>query len=137
MSDRNVGVFGIYSTRASIEFASEVLSTAGFPASDISVLMKKNLEDSSEMAGLAVGLTLGSITGALIGLGLPAYEAKQYAGHAEVGGILLSVQCHTAGEVTRTKEIMETTGGEHISSSGEFMVDTIDFALAGIGPIRH
>src|SRR5437773_8597279 len=43
------------------------------------------------LAGAGVGGTVGGIAGALIGLGLPEYEAKRYAGRIEKGGILLSV----------------------------------------------
>ena len=59
------------------------------------------------------------MTGALIGLGIPEYEAKRYEGRLQKGGILLSVHCDTSDQIKRSKEIIERTGGEDISSTGE------------------
>jgi len=71
------------------------------------------------LAGVGVGGAVGGFTGALIGLGIPEYEAKRYEGRVQKGGILLSVHCDTSEEVKRAKEIMKSTGGEDISSTGE------------------
>ena len=43
MSGKKVAVFGIYSTRVSVENATDSLIKAGFPASDISVLLPESL----------------------------------------------------------------------------------------------
>jgi hypothetical protein len=45
------------------------------------------------IAGVGVGGAVGGIAGALIGLGIPEYEAKRYEGRIKDGGILLSVHC--------------------------------------------
>ena len=71
------------------------------------------------LAGLGVGGVVGGITGALIGAGIPEYEAKRYEGRLSSGGILLSVHCEKPDEVARAKEIIEKTGGDDISVSGE------------------
>jgi hypothetical protein len=71
------------------------------------------------LAGMGVGGAVGGVTGALIGLGIPEYEAKRYEGRIAKGGILLSVHCDTSEEIDRAKEIMERSGGENISSTGE------------------
>jgi len=71
------------------------------------------------LAGVGVGGALGGLTGALIGLGVPEYEAKRYEGRVKDGGILLSVHSDTSGEVMRAKEILEQTGAQDISSTGE------------------
>ena len=71
------------------------------------------------LAGLGVGGAVGGFTGAMIGLGIPEYEAKRYEGRLQKGGILLSVHCDTSEEIDRAKEILERTGGEDISSTGE------------------
>jgi hypothetical protein len=76
------------------------------------------------LAGVGVGGTIGGITGALVGMGIPEYEAKRYEGRIQKGGILLSVHCSTSDEVKRAKDIIERTGGEDVSSSGEASVDT-------------
>jgi hypothetical protein len=177
MSGKKVAVFGIYSTRAAIENATDSLVKAGFPTSDISVLMPESLGGSKEMgtekatkapegaaagvttggviggtlgllagvgllaipglgpfiaagpimaglAGLGVGGAVGGVTGALIGMGIPEFEAKRYEGRLQKGGILLSVHCDTSDEIKRAKEVMERTGGEDISSTGEASTDS-------------
>src|SRR4029078_10630490 len=43
------------------------------------------------LAGAGAVGALGGITGALIGWGIPEYEAKRYEGRVRKGGILLSV----------------------------------------------
>jgi hypothetical protein len=74
------------------------------------------------LAGLGVGGAVGGVTGALIGMGIPEYEAKRYEGRLQKGGILLSVHCSTSEEIKRAKELVERTGGEDISSTGEASV---------------
>jgi len=71
------------------------------------------------LAGLGVGGAVGGLVGALVGMGIPEYEAKRYEGRVKDGGILLTVHCDTSDEITRAKAILEQTGAEDISSSGE------------------
>src|SRR5208282_5443846 len=71
------------------------------------------------LAGAGAGGALGGLTGALIGMGIPEYEAKRYEGRVKDGGILLSVHSDTSEEVKRAKEILERTGAQDISSTGE------------------
>jgi len=80
------------------------------------------------LAGMGVGGTVGGVTGALVGLGIPEYEAKRYEGVIRKGGILLSVHCVTSDEVGRGKNILKGTGGEDISSTGEASVGRDDRA---------
>jgi hypothetical protein len=75
------------------------------------------------LAGLGVGGAVGGIAGALIGLGMPEYEAKRYEGRVKSGGILLSVHCDDSQWTKRAKEILERTGAEDISSTGEAGAD--------------
>jgi hypothetical protein len=75
------------------------------------------------LAGVGIGGAVGGFTGALVGLGIPEYEAKRYEGRVQKGGILLSVHCDTSDEIKRAKEIMEHTGAEDISSTGESSAD--------------
>ena len=76
------------------------------------------------LAGLGVGGAVGGVTGALIGMGIPEFEAKRYEGRLQKGGILLSVHCDTSDEIKRAKEVVERTGGEDISSTGEASADS-------------
>lgn len=71
------------------------------------------------LAGAGVGGTVGGITGALIGMGIPEYEAKRYEGRVKDGGILLSVHSDESASTKRAKEILERTGAQDISSTGE------------------
>ena len=177
MSSKKVGVFGIYTTRVAVENAMDSLMKAGFPASDISVLLPESLGGPKDMgtekatkapegtavgattggviggtlgllagvgllaipglgpfiaagpimaglAGLGVGGAVGGATGALIGMGIPEFEAKRYEGRLKSGGILLSVHCDTAEEIKQAKEVVERTGGQDVSSTGESSADT-------------
>ena len=177
MTGKKVGVFGIYSSRTAVENATDALVQAGFPTSDISVLLPESLASSGPkemgtkkatkapegttagataggviggtlgvlagvgllaipglgpfiaagpimagLAGLGVGGAVGGVTGALIGMGIPEFEAKRYEGRLKNGGILLSVHCDTGEEIKRAKELLERTGGQDVSSTGESSV---------------
>jgi hypothetical protein len=75
------------------------------------------------LAGAGVGGAVGGITGALIGMGIPEYEAKRYEGRVKSGGILLSVHSDNSDWTKRAKEILERTGAQDISSTGEAKAD--------------
>src|SRR5947207_8544995 len=71
------------------------------------------------LAGAGVGGAVGGLTGALVGMGIPEYEAKRYQGRVKDGGILLSVHSDSSDETKRAKEILQQTGAQDISSTGE------------------
>lgn len=71
------------------------------------------------IAGAGVGGTIGGISGALIGLGIPEYEAKRYEGSVKDGGILLSVHCDDSKAIKSAKQLLEVTGAHDIASSTE------------------
>jgi hypothetical protein len=75
------------------------------------------------LAGVGAGGAIGGITGALIGMGIPEYEAKRYEGRVKEGGILLSVHCDDSKWTKRAKEILEATGADDVSSTGEAGAD--------------
>jgi hypothetical protein len=74
------------------------------------------------LAGLGVGGAVGGLVGALVGMGIPEYEAKRYEGHLKEGGVLLSVHCNTADEITRAKAILTSTHATDVASTGETSV---------------
>jgi hypothetical protein len=84
------------------------------------------------LAGVGVGGAVGGIAGALIGMGIPEHEAKRYEVRVKEGGILLSVHSDNADWTKRAKEILERTGAQDISSTGEAGADYVrsDRALA-------
>jgi hypothetical protein len=75
------------------------------------------------LAGVGVGGTLGGLVGAMVGMGMPEYEAKRYEGRIKEGGILLSVHCDNSDWVKRAKELLKETGAEDIASAGEAAAD--------------
>ncbi|HZR58631.1 MAG TPA: quinol:electron acceptor oxidoreductase subunit ActD [Terriglobales bacterium] len=75
------------------------------------------------LAGVGVGGAVGGITGALVGMGIPEYEAKRYEGRVKEGSILLSVHCDDSNWTKKAKEILESTGAEDVSSTGEAGAD--------------
>ena len=75
------------------------------------------------LAGIGVGGAVGGFTGALIGMGIPEYEAKRYEGRVKDGGILLSVHSDDSAWTRKAKAILEGTGAQDISSTGEASAD--------------
>jgi hypothetical protein len=175
MSGKNTAAFGIYSTRAGVENAVEVLKARGYRNTDISVLFPENAGTKdfatekhtkapegaaagggtgavvggtlgwltgigalaipglgpfiaagpimAALAGAGVGVAVGGILGALVGIGIPEYEAKRYEGRIKSGGILLSVHCDDSEWTKKAKAILEETGAEDVSSTGESAAD--------------
>lgn len=75
------------------------------------------------LGGIGVGGAIGGVTGALVGLGIPEYEAKRYEGRIRRGAILLSVHCDDSGWAKRAKNILSQTGAEDVASTGEARAD--------------
>ena len=71
------------------------------------------------LAGAGAGATVGGIAGALVGMGIPEYEAKRYENQINKGGMLLSVHTDSSEWAKRAKEILESTGAQDISTTGE------------------
>jgi hypothetical protein len=76
------------------------------------------------LSGVAVGGTLGGIAGALVGMGIPEFEARRYEGKVNSGNMLLSVHTEDAEEVARAQQIFETEGAEDIQTSNEAALET-------------
>lgn len=81
------------------------------------------------LAGAGVGGAVGGLTGALVGMGIPEYEAKRYEGRVKEGGILLSVHSDDSTWTKKAKEILERTGAQDVSSTGEASVEKGDQPL--------
>src|SRR5207253_6326342 len=77
----------------------------------------------SALAGAGAGGAVGGLIGAMVGMGIPEYEAKRYEGRVKEGGILMSVHCDNSDWTKKAKDILEQTGAENISSTGEASAD--------------
>src|SRR5256886_2107006 len=75
------------------------------------------------LAGAGVGGAVGGLVGALGGMGIPEYEAKRYEGRIKEGGILLSVHCDNSEWTSKAKDLLERTGADDVSSTGEAGAD--------------
>src|SRR5437868_12027303 len=67
------------------------------------------------LAGVGAGGAIGGLAGALVGMGIPEYEAKRYEGRVKEGGILLSVHCDDSKWTSRAKDILKQTGGQDVA----------------------
>ncbi len=74
------------------------------------------------LSGAAVVGAAGGITGTLIGMGIPVFEAKRYEGKIKGGNVLISVHSEDGKETARAEKIFKEAGAEDISSSAEAAV---------------
>ena len=168
---KNNAVFCIAKDRYQAETIVEALKAAGFPSTDISVLLPDTSgtrdfahEQNTKMpegattgvvAGMGTGAILGwlagigtlaipgvgpfiaagpimaalggaavvgaigGIIGALVGMGIPEYEAKHYDGKISKGNALISVHVDDSDDDKKAREIYERLGAEDIKSTGE------------------
>lgn len=68
------------------------------------------------LSGAAIGGAVGGMTGALVGMGLPEYEAKKYEGRVLAGSSLISVHSEDGDETSRAKDIFQRAGAQDIST---------------------
>jgi hypothetical protein len=71
------------------------------------------------LSGGAIGAGVGGLAGALVGLGIPEYEARRYEGKVKEGGLLISVHSESNDETRSAKDIFKQEGAHDISSTGE------------------
>jgi hypothetical protein len=71
------------------------------------------------LGGAAIGTATGGIIGALVGLGIPEFEAKRYDAKIREGNILISVHTDDRKRRDAAKEVFERNHADDISSAGE------------------
>jgi hypothetical protein len=76
------------------------------------------------LGGAAVVGATGGIIGALVGMGIPEYEAKHYDGKVNSGNTLISVHTDDSDQEKDVRAIYERLGAEDIKSSSEASVPT-------------
>ena len=65
----------------------------------------------------------GGLIGALVGVGIPEYEAKQYEGRLRKGHLLLSVHSDDSTWAKKAEEVLKKSGGQDVGSSAEAHAD--------------
>jgi hypothetical protein len=76
------------------------------------------------LSGVTVGAAVGGITGALVGMGIPEYEAKRYEGMLRSGNILIAVHTEESKETARVKDVFGELGAVDIATAEEASVPT-------------
>jgi hypothetical protein len=76
----------------------------------------------ASLSGVAVGGALGGITGALVGSGIPEFEAQQFEGRLREGHILISVHAEDGDEAARARAILSDEHAENIATGSEASV---------------
>jgi len=71
------------------------------------------------LSGVAAGGAVGGVSGALVGMGIPEYEAQRYEGRVKDGHILISVHVEDGEEASRAREIFRDANAEDISTGSE------------------
>src|SRR6476620_6188124 len=74
------------------------------------------------LSGLAAGGALGGVSGALVGMGIPEYEAKQYEGKLKEGNVLMCVHAKDSDEAAKAQTIFTDEKAESISTGSEAAV---------------
>ena len=74
------------------------------------------------LGGVAAGGAIGGVARALVGFGIPEYEAKQYEGKLKRGNILISVHTEDRKEREAAKQIFERSDASDISYTSEARV---------------
>jgi hypothetical protein len=69
--------------------------------------------------GAAAGAAVVGLAGALVGLGMPEGEAKQYEGKVGSGSVLLAVHVEDSSEQRAAKTVLEGDGAADVVSLGE------------------
>jgi hypothetical protein len=77
------------------------------------------------LSAAAVGTAAGGVIGALVGMGIPEFEAKRYNAKVQEGNVLLSV--HTADSKQRdvARDIFKRNNADDISTAAEANVPAI------------
>ena len=73
----------------------------------------------SALAGAGIVGTVGGLTGGLIGLGIPKYEAKRYETAIKEGGFLITVHVDDKDWEKKAISLLETCGARDLASTSE------------------
>lgn len=71
------------------------------------------------LGGAAVGTAAGGLIGALVGMGIPEFEAKRYDAKIREGNILISVHTEDSKQRDAAKEVFKRFDADDISTGSE------------------
>lgn len=71
------------------------------------------------LGGAAVGTAAGGIIGALVGMGIPEFEAKRYDAKIRDGNILISVHTDDGDQKDAARDIFKRNHADDISTASE------------------
>lgn len=71
------------------------------------------------LGGAALGTATGGIIGALVGMGIPEFEAKRYDAKIREGNILISVHTEDSKQRDVAKEVFKRNHADDISTGSE------------------
>lgn len=71
------------------------------------------------LGGAAVGTAAGGVVGALVGMGIPEFEAKRYDAKIREGNILISVHTEDSKQRDAAKDIFKRFDADDISTGSE------------------
>ncbi len=71
------------------------------------------------LGGAAVGTAAGGVIGALVGMGIPEFEAKRYDEKIKTGNILISVHTEDSKQRDVAKDIFKRNHADDISTGSE------------------
>jgi len=74
------------------------------------------------LSGAAIGTAAGGVIGALVGLGIPEFEAKRYDAKIREGNILISVHTEDGKQRDVAKDVFKRNNADDISSASEASV---------------
>ncbi|HEY2895187.1 MAG TPA: hypothetical protein VGJ16_13265 [Pirellulales bacterium] len=74
------------------------------------------------LSGVAIGGAVGGMTGALVGMGIPEYEARQFESKLREGNILMCTHVDDSEEAARVRQILSEEKAENISTGSEAAV---------------
>jgi hypothetical protein len=74
------------------------------------------------LSGAAVGTATGGLIGALVGMGIPEFEAKRYDAKVREGSIFISVHTDSGHQRDVAREIFRNNHAEDISTGTEASV---------------
>ncbi len=74
------------------------------------------------LSGAALGGAMGGLAGALMGAGIPEFEAQQFEGRLREGNILISVHAEDSDEAARIRQIYSEERAENIATGSEASV---------------